>query len=88
MSELLRGMPAGGYVLSNGGLISDLITAERARELYDEASARPGSDLDGDLEHGFHFWSQGSDGQRLVRHHVIPWPGDNPGGPAPATPSV
>lgn len=65
------------YVLHNGGIVRKRIGVERAREIYDEAAADPQSDLDGDLQAGFHYWTKDADGLELVRHHVMPLPDDD-----------
>jgi hypothetical protein len=70
------------YDLYNGGIVHQLITAERAREIYEQAAADPDSDLDGDLETGFHYWTKSTDGLELVRHHVMPRQDDEPSGPS------
>lgn len=72
----------GDYDLYNGGIVHDRISAERAREIYDEAAADPESDLDGDLETGFHYWTKNADGVQLVRHHVMPRDDDKAAGPS------
>lgn len=60
------------YNVYNGGITKERISSERARELYEQAAANPDSDLDGSLEHGFHYWTIGADGGRRVRRHVMP----------------
>ena len=61
------------YLLSRAGITADYITASQARELHDEAGARPEAGLEGDLESGFRFWSsETSERVRLVRCVVTP----------------
>ena len=66
---------AHAYLLDRAGITSDHITADKARQLYDEAHARPESALEGDLETGFGFWLLSADRTvRLVRCTVTPLP--------------
>ena len=61
------------FLLSRAGITSDYITADKARQLYDDARGRPESGLEGDLETGFGFWLLSADGTvRLVRCTVTP----------------
>ena len=61
------------YLLIRAGITADYITADQAKQLYDEARDHPESGLDGQLDSGFGFWSLSSDGTvRLVRCTVIP----------------
>jgi len=48
------------------------LTKEQAAEIYLSQRRRPGAQLDGDLESGFHFWVFDGDGMRLGRYHVMP----------------
>jgi hypothetical protein len=61
------------YLLDRANITADYITTRRARELYTEAQRDPQSDLWGDLETGFYFWSIEPDtGLRLVHYSVTP----------------
>jgi len=57
------------YVMIKGGLVREQITAERARELYDEAAAVEGCELTGDFSSGFGFWRM-DEGLQSVRIRV------------------
>jgi hypothetical protein len=61
------------YLFDKARILVDRISEQRARELYEEARTRPDSDLEGDLETGFHYWDA-PDGIKLVRFHVTPLP--------------
>ncbi len=61
------------YLLSRAGITADCITASQARQLHDDARARPEAGLEGDLESGFRFWSLDTNERvRLVRCAVTP----------------
>lgn len=61
------------YLLDRANITSDYITARRASELYSEAQSEPKSDLHGDLQTGFYFWSfDANSGLKLVHYSVIP----------------
>jgi hypothetical protein len=60
------------YLIDRAGIVRERITATAAGELYADAKARPGSNLAGDLETGFTYWSAVFDDVRLVRCHVHP----------------
>lgn len=61
------------YVYDRAGILRDVVTEQEAKALYEEAAALAGSDLDGDLETGFHFWGVVEPyGAKLIRCHVTP----------------
>ena len=66
-------MTDAAYLLIRAGITADYITADQARQLYDEARDNSESGLDGTFESGFGFWSLSADGTvRLVHCTVIP----------------
>lgn len=66
-------MADGEYVVTRIDYLRDPITAQRAREMFEQAQAREGAELTGDLERGFEFYvAVGSEGERLVRYRVEP----------------
>lgn len=61
------------YEMIRNGYLRDEISEQHAGELFEQARAREGSDLVGDLSSGFWFWSRVTDeGVRLVRVRVQP----------------
>ena len=64
------------YFYDRARLIRDRITADQAGELYRKALELDGSDLTGDLEQGFRYWSvvlrDGAKVTKLVRCDVKP----------------
>lgn len=60
------------YRLSRADIFEGAVGADYARELFEQAAARPEADLDGDLVNGFHFWTTSPDGLHVTRCHVIP----------------
>ncbi|MGH3416354.1 MAG: hypothetical protein ACRDVE_19780 [Actinocrinis sp.] len=74
------------YRLSRAGITSFTLTEAEARERFEHASENPGSDLVGDMENGFHYWSLNSQGEPMLRNHVLPLPDApaEPDGPADA----
>lgn len=60
------------YWVTRAGFSGEPITAQAARELYDEAQARPASELTGHPEAGFAFWLGTPDLARRTRIRVEP----------------
>jgi hypothetical protein len=59
------------YVMTRIDYLSDPISARRAGELFEQARAREGSELTGDLESGFEFYARVTgEGAQLVRCRV------------------
>ena len=66
------------YLIMRARITTDYLTAQRARELYDEARARPHADLRGDLNGGFVYWAVTDEsGLKLVRCRVTPLRADD-----------
>lgn len=66
------------YLIDRADLYTDYITARRARELYAEAQSDPRSELSGDLESGFYFWSFEADTDlKLIYYTVTPAPAED-----------
>ena len=65
-------MSSDEYLITRAHLNRERITPETARRIYDEAAAREDSELTGDVETGFAFWSEIHDGLKLVRVRVTP----------------
>lgn len=64
-------MDGAAYVMTRLDYLRDEITAERARELFEAAASREGSELEGYLSSSFSFFARtGASGEQLVRCHV------------------
>jgi len=60
------------YVFDRGRPFIDPITEEHARQIYDEASRRPGAELAGSLEAGFAYTVARSSRISFLRVRVYP----------------
>lgn len=70
------------YRLQRPGATDVELTGDQARHLFAAAARRPDADLDGGLEHGFHYWATRAEGPQPVRCHVYPLPVPSQASPA------
>lgn len=64
--------PEKTYVFDRGRPFIDAITEERARQLYAQARARPGSELEGSVEDGFMYTAARSSSISYLKVKVYP----------------